>query len=120
MANAGTQDTIRYVTATIANGTSLSAAVAIDGLVVVGVQMPAAWDAAGLTMQAAYDGSTYGNVFTQTTEFNATVAANQINLWNEALPPMRSIKLRSGTAGVAVNQTADRILTIICKKPGLA
>ena len=117
MANPGVQDNIRYIPATITSGTSLSAAVALDGLNLIGIQMPAGWDAAAVTFQVAYDGATYNNMWLQTAEFSATTAASVTNLWShDLLGPIRSVKVRSGTAGVPVNQTADRIVTLICSK----
>ena len=55
----------RIHTATIALSGSLSAAVAIPLTHnLVGLVMPAAWDAADLTFQGSFDGTTYGNLYT--------------------------------------------------------
>jgi hypothetical protein len=47
---------------TIASGASLSNAAAIPpSHTLVGILMPAAWDAASLTFQGSWDGTNYGN-----------------------------------------------------------
>lgn len=107
-------------TAVIANGASLSAEVDLEGYKIVAVQMPAGWDAAALTFQAsATSGGTFGNVYDDSgTEVSATVAASRVvgmDYIAGALAALRFIKLRSGTSGSAVNQTAERTLTLILK-----
>jgi hypothetical protein len=117
MANPGVQDIIRTIPVTITSGTALSPAVSVDGLVLVGVQLPAAWDAAGITFQVSWDGSTFTNLSTQTAELALTTAAVITNLFGTLLiGPVRTVKVRSGTSSVPVNQTADRIVTLICAK----
>ena len=107
-------------TVTISSGGSLSTAADLKGLTVLGVQMPAGWDAAQITCQGSADGTTYGDVYSGTTEQTiggATPAAlRYIIVPPTALPGIRYLKLRSGTGATPVNQTADRVLTIITAK----
>ena len=105
---------LETLTATIENGGSLSGAVDLGGRKLVAIVMPAAWDAAGLTFQASPDGVTYFNVYDGATERGLTVAASYysalaIGDW----VGFRFIKIRSGTAASAVNQTAARTLTLV-------
>lgn len=103
---------------TIANGGSLSAAVPIGDKVPVGIVMPSAWTAAGLTFQVSADGgSTWNNMYDAAgTEVALTVAASRYipidpNVWIG----INHIKIRSGTSGSPVNQGADRILTLVSR-----
>lgn len=107
-------------TGTIANGQSLSGAVAIGNTTPVALIMPATWTAAGLTLQASVDGSTYNDVYDQYgNEVALTVAASRhVLLDPSVLVGMTHVKLRSGTAGVPVNQGGARVLTIVSR--GLA
>lgn len=99
---------------TISNGTSLSPAVALGNKLLVGIAMPAGWDAADLTFQVSIDGSTWLELQTTSAAVDYKAAASQFisidpNLWRG----VNQIKVRSGTSGVPVNQTADRQLTLI-------
>jgi alpha-D-ribose 1-methylphosphonate 5-phosphate C-P lyase len=103
---------------TISNGTSLSAAVPIGDHVPVGIAMPAGWDAAGLTFQVSCDGGVtfnelYDNGGNETT---FTVSSGRyIPLDPTVWVGINHIKIRSGTAAATVNQTADRILTLVSR-----
>ena len=106
-------------TATIANGASLSGAVDLGaGAILAGIQMPAAWTAASLTFQVSADGVTYANKFDALgTEYSVASAAAAASQYI-ALPPadwlgVRYVKVRSGTAAAAVNQGAERALTLV-------
>lgn len=97
----------------IASGQSLSAVLKLNGRVMVGVYMPSTWTAAGLTFQGSPDGDTYYNIYSATAEVSATAIASVF----VALDPMNFfgcnfVKIRSGTAGVPVNQAADRTLKV--------
>lgn len=101
-------------TATIENGGSLSGAVDLGGRKLVAIVMPSGWDAAGLTFQASPDGVTYYNLYDGSSERTVNVAASYysalaIGDW----VGVRWLKVRSGTAGSAVNQTAERVLTLV-------
>jgi hypothetical protein len=98
----------------IAINTSLSAAVNLRGGLLAAVEMPAAWDAANLTFQVSGDGSNFFNLYD---EFGAEVtaladASRVIRLEPTQWAGIKEIKIRSGTAGVAVNQTAARTLYV--------
>src|SRR4051812_35588918 len=106
------------IAVTIVNGQSLSAGIPLGTRQLHAVAMPAAWDAAHLTFQVSVDGG--ATWLEMTTSAGAavdyTVAAAQFiaidpTLWRAA----NMIKVRSGASGAAVNQTADRILTLITK-----
>lgn len=106
-----------YQTVTILNGAALSNAVNLTlvGGPLVGVQMPAAWTAANLTFQVSHDGTTYQDFYTSAgAEIVLTAAAARFI----AIDPanyfgVRFVRLRSGTAGVPVNQDADRLLPLV-------
>ena len=53
---------IELQTVTIASGTALSPAVALGEKTLVGIVMPAGWDAASMTFQGAVDDATFGEV----------------------------------------------------------
>lgn len=106
----------RKKTATIANGASLSDAIDIEGARRILIQMPAAWDAANLTFQSSDEsGGTYQNLYDQGgTEITVTAAAaRSIGVNNPALLSARFLKIRSGTSGAAVNQTAERAIVVL-------
>jgi hypothetical protein len=94
--------------------TSLSVAVQVMGGLLAVIEMPAAWDAANLTFQSSGDGVNYFNVYDELgTEVTVTAAASRrIRLDPTQWAGVQYLKLRSGTAGAAVNQTAARTLYI--------
>lgn len=106
-------------TFTIANGASLSNSLRLGGLVPVGVIMPAAWTAAGLSFAVSQDDSTYYPIFDDAgAEITATVAASEFIIFTNiarlfGITPDLYLKLRSGTSAVAVNQGAARVLTLV-------
>lgn len=121
---------LTYVECKILNGTSLSAEIDLRDRDLVGLVMPAAWDAAGLAFQCAgvaYDnarGSTGGvepfrpvvddtGAAVGLTVAQATyVSFREATIW--LLRGLGRVKLVSGTNGAPVNQTADRLLTLVC------
>lgn len=104
------------VTATIANGASLSGSVDCLGLVPVAVLMPGTWTAANMTFQGSYDNSAFGNLYDSGGEISLAVAADVLqSLTPSSFAGCRYLKLRSGTAGAAVNQGGDRTLTVILR-----
>jgi hypothetical protein len=104
------------LTATIAESASLSDAVYLgESLSPFAIKMPAAWDAAAITLQTSLDGSAWSNVYIAGgTEYSVTVAAaNWVMLDPTYLKGLGSyIKVRSGTAGSPVNQTAARSIGV--------
>jgi hypothetical protein len=107
-------EAVETKTATIAISTSLSGAVDLGGRKLVAIVMPSGWDAASLTFQASPDGVTYFNVYDGSSERTVGVAASYYSAFNIAdWVGIRWLKVRSGTAGTAVNQTAERVLTLV-------
>jgi hypothetical protein len=93
---------------------SLSAGVNIMGGLPAVIEMPAAWDAANLTFQTSGDGVNYFNVYdefgTEVTVIAST--SRRIRLDPSQWAGVQCIKIRSGTSGAAVNQSAARTLYI--------
>jgi hypothetical protein len=109
---------IKALSATIANGASLSDAVDLLKHEVVGLVMPSAWTAASVTFQGSQDGSTYNDLYDSGgTEKSYTVAASRHVLLSapEDFRGVRYLKVRSGTAGTPVNQGAERIIKVLIK-----
>lgn len=103
-------------TATISSGQSLSAAVDLGAeYELVRVALPASWDAANLTLQASEDGSTYNNLYDAFgVEYTLVAAASRdIVITTGDLRGIRYLKIRSGTSGTPVSQTADRVITLV-------
>jgi hypothetical protein len=96
----------------IASGDSVSAAANTRGGLPAVIEMPAAWDAANLTFQTSGDGVNYFNVYDEIgTEVAVTAdASRRIRLEASQWAGITHIKIRSGTAGTPVVQTADRVL----------
>lgn len=108
--------TLNQETATIANGASLSGAVNISNRNMFGILMPSAWTAAALTFQGSLDGTNFYDLYDDTgTEISFSVAASRYVLvsWPAKFFGLKKLKIRSGTSASAVNQAADRALTII-------
>lgn len=104
--------------ATIANGASLSDAVVLNGQTLVAIAMPAAWTAATLSFQVSYDGgTTYQEMFdTAGAAISYTVGAAQFHAVDPVLWfGVHRLKVRSGTAGAAVNQGAARVINLITR-----
>ena len=105
---------------TIANGESLSSLIELGSLTLVGIEIPAGWTAANLTLQTTNEsGGTLVDVYDKAgSEYTITVggASRFIVLDKSDLQGIgRFIKLRSGTSGTPVNQGADRVLKLIVK-----
>lgn len=107
-------------TVTILSGASLSGAIDLQGARLFAILMPSGWTAAGLTFQAGVSLSgTFYNLFdsdgSEVAVASAAAVADQyIQLTNPARwLGIRYLKVRSGTAGAAVNQGADRTISLI-------
>jgi len=103
-------------TVVIANGASLSAAATLGiNRLLVGIQMDSGWDAAALTFQMSPDGgTTWLEMQGASAVLTYSAAASQYiaidpTLWRG----VTMLKVRSGTVGAPVNQTAQRTLTLI-------
>ena len=101
----------------IETGTALSDEVNVGKGRIVGIQMPAGWDAANITAQAltrqAGSVPTFGGVVDQAGNELVVVTAPAADEYvaipdTVALVGLGRVKLRSGTAAIPVNQTADR------------
>ena len=109
---------IELQTVTIASGTALSPAVALGEKTLVGIVMPAGWDAASMTFQGAVDDATFGEVIdgSSGSAVALTVAAAQFIVVDPAKwRGVPAIKVRSGTSGSPVNQTANRTITLVTR-----
>lgn len=98
-----------------AGATGLSEVVNLSGLLLARIDMPATWQAANLTFQVANDGATFGNVHKDGIEYTV-IAAQALRLMipaSDGVALQGSLKIRSGTSGSPVNQTTDRVLTLI-------
>lgn len=102
-------------TATIAASGNLSDAIDLQGRTLRAIQMPAAWTAANITLQASYDGTTYANVYDDGgNEYTITAAQARFILVDpNVLVGVRRLKVRSGTGSVPVAQAAERALQLI-------
>lgn len=103
-------------TAAIAISTSLSGAIDLQSYRLARIAMPASWDAANLTFQSSPDGVLpYQNVYDASgNEYTVTAAAaHDIHIPVTDWLTDRFIKIRSGTSGSPVTQTASRALTVV-------
>lgn len=109
---------ITPILATITSGTALSAGIPLGDGVLTGIAMPAGWDAAVMTFQVSADGgATYVEMQGVSAVVSYTVAASQYIAIDPALwRGINMIKARSGTSGSAVNQSADRVLTLVTRR----
>lgn len=95
--------------------TGLSDLVDMAGWMLLRIDMPAAWDAAALTFQVGADADSLNNLKKGGAEYSISVAADD----RLAIAPEDSmmlqgaLKLRSGTSGTPVSQSAERIITLI-------
>lgn len=104
------------VTATIANGASLSGAVDLKSGRVVALAMPAAWTAAVVTFQVSVDGGgTYQDLMDQyAAEVSLAVAQGKTYQLDPAMfLGFSNLKVRSGTSAAAQNQGAARDLALV-------
>lgn len=102
--------------ATIAINASLSDAIHLHNMRLFAIQMPAAWDAANLTFQGSADaGTTYYNVYDDNgAEVTIAAAALRFIIFDPArFLGLQRLKIRSGTSGVPVVQTAARSILLV-------
>ena len=94
------------VVATIANGASVSGVVFVEGGVIVGIRMPAVWDAAVLTFQVSMDDVTYLDAYSSAGAEHTITAAASTHIWVDptAFAGYRWLIVRSGTTAVPVAQ----------------
>ena len=112
------------ITVTIASGASLSAVASLAGKTVVGIEMPASWDAAALTFRtAASAAANMGDLYDEDGEVTiasgSVVAGGTIGFQKIArFEHAEHIAVRSGTSAAAVNQSAERVITLIVEAIG--
>lgn len=115
----------QIINATIASGTSASAEVNVGAKRIVGIIMPAAWDAAGIAFQALVAEPSalpkvpvYGNVVDQghtAVAITTPGAGEYVAIADtQALIALGRIKVISGTNALPVNQTAQRVVGLVC------
>ena len=108
------------VVATIADGEAISGGVYCEGGVIVGIHMPAVWDAAVITFQVSMDNADYLDSYSAAgAEHTITVAADQ-HIWLDPsqFASYRWVKVRSGTTATPVNQVTgadDKLVTLIVR-----
>lgn len=120
-------NTRTVIPVTIASGQSLSAEVTVGAKRIVGIQMPAGWDAAGisfaaLTRQSAAGVGTFGKVqdnggvevvlITPGADIYVSVGSGTAPA--VSLYALGRVKVRSGTLGAPVTQTAQRDFFLVC------
>lgn len=107
---------------TILSGQNVSNLVRTDpGQTIIGIFMPAGWDAANLTIQATANPDsgtpTYNDVYTPSAEYVIGAAANRfIAIPATDLLGISAFRLRSGTAATPVNQSVSRTLTLLMRE----
>jgi hypothetical protein len=107
-------DNVLIVSVTISSGASLSSIAVAQWGHLIRIIMPS-WTAAPLTFQTSHDGSFFQNAYDLSGETAIATAAASVNI---TVPPLMlgrvaALKVRSGTSGSAVNQGADRVLTLV-------
>ncbi len=104
---------------TISSGTAITGEIDLKGRIPCGIIMPAAWTAATLTFQVSdASGGTYVNMYDGGSEKSETVDASRYIVMDPAkFLGVPFLKVRSGTAGVPVNQAADRNLILMVSEP---
>lgn len=121
---------LSYFVAKVPSGAALSNILDLRNHRLVGIHMPAAWDVAAITFAGCFidDKSSDPNlpgaptfdkvVDSAGTEVSITAAqGTYIGLKtadHDSCDALGRIKVRSGTAGVPVNQAADRFVVLIC------
>lgn len=103
--------------ATIASSGSLSDVIDVRGTTLTGYIMPSAWTAADVTFQGSVDGTNFFNLHDQFgNEIKHVVDASRFIALNPSdLASVRFFKIRSGTSAAAVNQAAERKITIVTR-----
>lgn len=99
---------------TIGSGQSESSALEVVSETLVGIYMPAAWDAADLGFSASPDGTTFHEVHDLGAPLTVQADAGQyIPVDFTKLVGVGHLKVRSTSGGSPVNQTAERELTVV-------
>lgn len=103
------------LTTTIALGGSLSAAVTLQRRPILAIIVPAGWDDADLTFQVSQDGITYYELVTEAgAAVQLDVVAGKMHRTTnlDQWAGYQYMKVRSGTFGTPVTQSAARTITL--------
>ena len=108
------------IVATILNGAAVSNHINLEGSVLVGIRMPAAWTAANLTFRVSMDDVTFLDAYSGAGAEHVVTAAVDRHIWLDpsAFAGYRWLIVRSGTAGTPVNQAGDRLVTLVTRGIG--
>lgn len=104
-------------TAIIAEGASLSGVINLGAGTPVTIEMPASWDAADITFMESASGATFQDYYdTDGSEITVTASGNRaIRLDASKFAGVGFLQLRSGTSSSPVNQSQERIITLITR-----
>lgn len=110
-----------YGSIKIMNGQSVSQSLDVSGQCLTGVIMPSAWTTAALTVEVSADGATwvgvvYNSDLIQCNSVAVPAVSTAYSFDLAGMLPYRFIRLRSGTTASAVNQDADRTLTVCLRE----
>lgn len=103
------------LTVTISEGSSLSASLTLNRRPPLSIIVPAGWDTAVITFQVSQDGVSYYELIDQDGDVVQLepAAGRMMRVDNpEQWEGFNYMRIRSGTSGSPVTQTADRTLTV--------
>ena len=101
---------------TISGGTSLSPAMAMNNSFVSGIIIPATWSAADLTFQVSFDGTNFYDLYDGTDGTEVVIkgiAGKALRVAPVDFMGYTYLKVRSGTGATPVNQTGDKLITVV-------
>lgn len=109
---------LRSVQGSITSGQSLSASIEVNGEHVIGVIVPAAWTAAGLSFQGSFDGTNFFELYDMTGVAITipVVASSYTVIQPTAMHGVNFVKVRSGTSGSPVTQASTMVLTLLTRR----
>jgi len=111
---------IKVVDAVIAINTDTSGTIDARYRQILGLQMPAAWTAAGLYFEGSHDGTTFVNIFHGAAEYELNAAAGAaassgISLDPEVFAPWPYVRIVSGAVALKVDQLAARTIKVLTR-----
>lgn len=121
---------VTNISVTIANGESLSGAASIERRNLVGLVVPTGWTAAGIGFMVSYDGGTTYVQLNITDHSTAPAGLDEFEVLAADVPTGEAIfialdpsvflgathvKVKSQTAGSAVNQTGAKTLYLVAR-----
>ena len=107
-------------TVTILSGASVSDVMQVMDSAILGFIMPAVWDAAALNIEVSCDGTNFAAVIYDgsglaVSSWSTPVAGAAYAVDTLSMLPWRYFRFRSGTSGSPVNQTANRLITVVMR-----